>query len=155
MTHIWVPNKEVHCPLCLEPFRKTKFRAPSGHILKVYFCREDDVFTFEFDASFNKWFDTDKQIDCPACAAKLRWFSRYTDGFLKAFCPECGIGFKKDSDVKINKDGSVDLEEFKQPEPTESRIEIPLDRLNIPDDKKRAYMNKRRRQQEEGNDDGK
>lgn len=153
MTHIWIPNRDAHCPLCLEPFRKKKFRLPSGTITTVYFCKEDNIFTFDFDPSFNKWFDTDKQIDCPACAAKLRWFSRYADGYLKAFCPECGIGFEKDSDVRMNKDGSIALEEFTQEEPKETRIEIPIDRLNISADKKAELKDKVRRKNEEGGND--
>lgn len=145
MTHIWVPNKEVYCPLCLLPFKKRKVSI-HGQLIEVYFCRTDSVFTFSFDPAFNKWFDTNKTISCPKCENPLRWFCRYTDGFFKSLCGTCNLEIKRDIAPNFDtKTGEIDLDEFDQNKPTESMIYLPVDKLKISEEQKRRLKYKLRK----------
>lgn len=152
MSNIWIPNKQVFCPLCHEPFKIMKMMY-HGKVVKAYVCRTDKIFTFDFDLAFNKWFDTDKTIPCPTptCNGRpMRWFSRYVDGYLKAVCTYCDIALEKDSDVQFTKDGLIELDEFQQNEPTEEKIYLPIDKLKIPNQKKIDLKNKMKWNREHG-----
>ena len=97
-------------------------------------CRPCDIFTFTFDAAFNKWRDSDKKIPCPNCEHKeVKWFSRQLDHYMKFVCPKCKIIGEGDCNQVTASDGSIDLELMEGSEqiPEETRIEIPVDNLRM------------------------
>ena len=136
MSNIWIPNKKVFCPLCKEPFSIRKGLLPDGRIIKIYYCKTDNIFTFDFDPAFNKWMDSNKIISCPECQEEMRWFLRHVDGYMKAYCPSCGLAFEKDSGSTVNESGEIEMEEFDQEEPEETEIQIPISKLKLSEDKK-------------------
>lgn len=152
MSTIWVPNKKCFCPLCDEPFKKMNIMF-HGKQIAADVCRTCRIFTFEFDAAYDKWRDTDKVIPCPHCATSLKWFTRYYDGFFKAVCPNpsCNTVLEKDSDVRINKKGELELDDFEADAPSEEfDIQIPVDHLKLPGTMKDDLKNKIRRNKEKG-----
>ena len=150
MPDIWIPNKEIFCPLCDEPFKVRKLKWANGMTIKTYICQPCKIFTFPIDPAFNKWRDTDKVIECPKCQTSMKWFSRFMDNYMKTECPSCGLGFEKDSDMTVNEDGTVEVEDFKEDLPEDITMEIPVDKLKIPEDKKRQLKHKIRKNREEG-----
>lgn len=136
MTHIWVPNKEIFCPLCDEPFSQLKARYQGRDII-AYICREDKIFIFAFDPAFNKWRDTDKTIPCANCNYKsVRWFLRYLDDYFQSVCPECGVVSKSDTQASFNKKGLIELDDFIQNQAQDmGEIKIPIKMLKMPPDK--------------------
>jgi len=151
MTDIWVPKKDVFCPLCDERMTIKKVRTPTGVILNLYFCAIDKVGIWEGDPAFNKWRDTDKTILCPECKTPLKWFLRYMDGYMKAICPACGTKLEKDSDCGINSQGGIELDDFEENQPKETRIEVPVDKLNLTADQKKIIKAKLKNKREKDN----
>lgn len=150
MPHVWIPDKRVCCPLCDQPFKGLVVRWPNGMRVKAYVCPTDKIQTFAFDPAWNKWRDTDKTIPCPQCQTPMKWFLRYHDGYFKAICPNkvCRAIIEKDTEPGLNTKGGVELDEFKENEPTERRIEIPIDHLNVSQKKKEELRYKVRKQKE-------
>lgn len=137
MPDIWIPRREIFCPLCDEPFKKMSMMY-HGKPVTAYVCKKDNLITFPFDPMFNKWRDSDKIIPCPQCNTPMKWFGRMIDCYMKAECPECGLCIEKDSDMTINKNGAVEVEDMDQPEPEVIDIQIPVDKLEISQEKKDA-----------------
>ena len=110
-------------------------------------CKPCNIFTFPFDPAFNKWRDSDKKIPCPHCQHKeVKWFLRHVDQYIKFKCPKCGIIGEGDCNAIIKQDGSVDAELMEGSEqiPEETRIEVPVDKLNLSPDKKEQLKKKLR-----------
>ena len=149
MSNVWIPNKQVFCPLCDKPFEIKRFRFPNRQIVPSYICRSCNVFTFKFDPLFNKWRDTDKEVPCPVCKTSMKWFGRMTDNFIKAQCPECGVGFTKDSDMAISKSGAVETEDMFEPQPEPTQIKIPIDKLPTSEENKKAIKERIKRKKEQ------
>lgn len=136
MTTIITPH--IWCPLCEREMKEQKMMYGQFRTT-AFICKPCNIFTFPFDPAFNKWRDSDKNIPCPHCQyAKVKWFARYLDNYMKFQCPKCGIIGEGDCNTEIAQDGSMDLELMDGSEqiPEETRIEIPIDRLNLPQDTK-------------------
>jgi hypothetical protein len=116
-------------------------------------CRPCKIFTFPFDPAFNKWRDSDKKIPCPHCQHdEVKWFLRHLDQYIKFVCPKCGIIGEGDCNALVKDDGSMDLElmEGSEQVPEETRIEIPVDKLNLPKNTKDKLKKKLRENREKG-----
>ena len=144
MSNIWVPTGEVHCPLCDEPFKKRNLKI-LGKTYTLFFCRKDKISIYSFDKAFKKWRETNKVVKCPNCEGDMKWFMRFMDGYYKAVCPVCKICVEKDSKGSITEGGGIDTEDLEEKAPEKECedmfINIPVDKLKIPEGKK-AYIKK-------------
>lgn len=139
-----ITNK-IWCPLCEAEMQKAPFL--HGQIrATAYICTPCQIFTFSFDPAFNKWRDADKKIPCPNCLSEVKWFSRHFDNYMKFKCPKCKITGEGDCNSMIKPDGTIDLEimEGSAQAPEETRVEVPIDRLRIPQDMKDKLKHKMR-----------
>lgn len=140
--------KQIHCPLCDEPFKTRKLKLRNGKVTTAYFCVPDNVMIFDFDPMFNKWRDSDKIIPCPNCHTPMKWFGRMLDCYTKCECPACGICVEKDSDMAVDPNRGVEIEDMQQPESEVIDIEVPIDKLNLSPDKKAQLRRKIREKRE-------
>lgn len=142
----------IYCPLCEKEMKKQQMMYGQMRVTAVI-CRPCNIFTFTFDAAYNKWRDSDKKIPCPHCQHdEVKWFSRHLDHYMKFVCPKCKIQGEGDCNSVFKDDGSIDLElmEGSEQVPEETRIEIPVDKLNLPQDTK-AKLKKKLRENREKN----
>jgi len=148
MTHLILPH--VWCPLCEAEMKEQKMMYGTMRVTAII-CKPCNIFTFSFDPAFNKWRESDKKIPCPHCQCpEVKWFARYIDNYIKFKCPKCGIVGEGDCNASIDSDGSVDLElmEGSSQTPEETRVEVPIDNLKIPQNMKDKLKHKMRQNRE-------
>jgi ssDNA-binding Zn-finger/Zn-ribbon topoisomerase 1 len=144
----------VYCPLCEE--KMSKRRMSNGlKVFDLYMCKPCNIFTYPFDPAFDKWRDTDKKIPCPRCDfPEVKWFLRQMDSYLKFVCPKCKVIGEGDCNSFITSSGAVetDLMDSDQGEEV-GRIEIPIDKMALSEEKKAGLKKKIREQKakEQGN----